>query len=204
MKTKTHRHTGIPRHPITAAFWEKCYRTGDAFWDHGAPVPGLVDFLKHETYAPGTILVPGCGRGHDCRQLAEHGFTVTGLDISAKAVAEARELADGLPITYRRGDFLKPGRVRYDWVFEHTCFCAINPKLRSRYVVALRTRLKPGGWFLAIFYNIQPRTGPPFGTTRDELVERFSPYFRLRLERVPRSYPNRKGKELLMLWEKTC
>ncbi|MEI6084681.1 MAG: methyltransferase domain-containing protein [Verrucomicrobiota bacterium] len=202
MKRPPYRHMGVPRHSITAAFWEKSYRNDDAFWDHGVPAPGLVDFLKRDKYKPGTILVPGCGRGHDCRQLAEHGFTVTGLDLSAKAMTEARALADG-QVTYRVGDFLKPGRTRYDWVFEHTCFCAINPKLRDRYVQALVKTLKPGGHFLAIFYNIQPRQGPPFGTTRTELCERFGPHFRLLLERVPRSYSNRKGKELLMLWEKT-
>lgn len=195
-----YRHTGTPRQPVTAAFWDNCYRDGDAFWDHGVPSPGLVDFLKREKYQPGTVLVPGCGRGHDCRELARHGFQVTGLDISPRGIAEAQALTDG--VRYRVGDFLKPNRTRYDWVFEHTCFCAINPKLRSRYVQALVKSLRPGGFFLGVFYNIQPRKGPPFGTTRTELCERFGPHFRLLLERVPRSFSNRKGKELLMWWEK--
>lgn len=193
-------HAGRKRHAITPAFWERCYRNDDAFWDHGAPSPGLVHFLQTQRYRPGTVLVPGCGFGHDCRELAKHGFKVTGLDISPRAMTEARKISAG--ITYRVGDFLKPGRTRYDWVFEHTCFCAIDPALRDQYVAALRSRLKPGGRFLGVFYNIQPKVGPPFGTTRGELLERFGSHFRLLMEKVPPSYPNRTGKELLMLWEK--
>jgi SAM-dependent methyltransferase len=198
-----YRHPGRRRQPLTRAFWEHCYRTGNTEWDYQAPVPGLVDFLDEADYQPGTILVPGCGRGHDCRQLARHGFTVTGLDISARAVRDAQRLAaaDGLKITYRRGDFLR-ARGRYDWVFEHTCFCALDPAHRDRYVAALRRVLKPGGRFLGIFYLIRPRVGPPFGTTREELHDRFGPHFRLLEEKLPRSYPHRQGKEWLMLWEK--
>ena len=203
MKRTDYKHIGRKRHPVNAAFWQKSYVNDDAFWDHGKPVPGLVDFLKRKSrYIPGTVLVPGCGRGHDCRELARHGFTVTGLDISPQAMAEARQLLNDEPIRYIAGNFLKPTRRRYDWIFEHTCFCAIDPAFRNRYVRAAQTALKPGGHLLGVFYNIQPKTGPPFGTTREELVERFSRYFSLIADYVPRSYSNRKGKELLMLWRK--
>ena len=197
-------HTGRKKHSVGAAFWEKCYRDDDAFWDRGAPAPGLVDFLEKEKYKAGSILVPGCGRGHDCQKLARHKFKVTGVDIAPKAVAEARALAKakGVPVTYRLGDFLKTTRRGFDLVFEHTCFCAIDPALRDRYVKSLVKVLKPGGHYLAVFYNIQPRTGPPFGTTRAELLERFGPHFTLLKEHVPRSFPGREGKELLMLWKK--
>jgi methyl halide transferase len=197
------RHIGRKKHPVDAAFWQGCYVKGDAFWDHGEPSPGLVDFLKKNRRAPGRTLVPGCGFGHDCLELARHGFRVTGLDISPRAIAQARQRARAqkVRVTYRRGDFLS-FRGRYDWIFEHTCFCAIDPKLRDRYVSAAAKLLKPGGLLLGIFYNIQPKSGPPFGTTREELRERFSPQFCLLQDSVPRSYSNRTGKELLMLWRK--
>jgi methyl halide transferase len=167
----------------------------------------LVDFLKRNRRIPGKTLVPGCGFGHDCVELARRGFAVTGLDISSRAVVEAAKLAraEGIRVTYRRGDFLKLDaryRSRFDWLFEHTCFCAIDPAQRDRYVHAAATALRPGGLFLGIFYNIQPKSGPPFGTTREELLDRFRPHFRFILSTIPRSYPNRIGKELLMLWRK--
>ncbi len=200
-------HIGRKEHALTPEFWEGCYRKKEDFWDHGAPSPGLADFLAQEKYKPGKVLVPGCGRGHDCRELARHGFDVVGMDLAPSGVAEARKLArqDRVAVRYVLGDCLRlPRRLwgKFDWVFEHTCFCAIDPDRRDDYVRAMTSALKPRGLFLGVFYHIQPKSGPPFGTTRKELIERFSPRFELVRERVPRSFPNRKGKELLMLWRK--
>ena len=67
----------------------------------------------------------------------------------------------------------------FDWVFEHTLFCAIQPDEREAYVRAVLRWLKPQGQYLAVNYLIPDRDGPPFGTTRDELWQRFSPAFRV-------------------------
>ena len=60
--------------------------------------------------------------------------------------------------------------------------------------------LRPGGWYLAVNYLIPDQDGPPFGTTRTELWERFSEDFDLLEEWVPRSYANRTGLELMLWW----
>ena len=73
---------------------------------------------------------------------------------------------------------------------------------RELYTRAVLRWLKPGGHFLAVNYLISDMDGPPFGTTRDELLQRFSPYFDLRTEWVPRTYPNRTGLELMLWWRK--
>ena len=95
-----------------------------------------------------------------------------------------------------------PPPVLFDWVFEHTLFCAIQPRERDDYVRALLRWLKPDGQYLAVNYLIPDRDGPPFGTTRDELWQRFSPHFELLQEWVPRSYPNRTGLELMLWWRR--
>ena len=136
---------------------------------------------------------------------ARAGFDVTGYDIAPSAVKLAREktLVAGLTAQFRLGDFLQdePERL-FDWVFEHTCFCAIHPTQREDYVRAVRRWLNPDGQYLAVNYLIPDTDGPPFGTTREELLQRFSPHFDLLAERVPRSYPNRAGLELMMWWRK--
>lgn len=204
----TYSHTGRKEEEVGPEFWAGRYQAGETRWDHGEASPGLVDFLKTQSYRPGMVLVPGCGRGHDARALAKAGFDVVGLDVVPQAVEEARKLAqaDGLvSIRFEQGNFfdLPPSlRGPYDWFFEHTFFCAIDPVLRDRYVETAAGLIKPGGHLLGVFYHIQPETGPPFGTTREELLERFTSMFSLQYECVPRSYESRKGKELLMLWRK--
>jgi hypothetical protein len=44
--------------------------------------------------------------------------------------------------------------------------------------------------------------GPPFGTTREEVLARFSPHFDLLDSWVPRSYPNRTGLEWMLWWQR--
>ena len=180
----------------------------------------------------GTVCVPGCGTGHDVREFARAGFDAFGFDIAPSAIRFATEktMADGslgAPASCRRvaadgkhagkmpalpdvleakfqpADFLhdEPPQL-FDWIFEHTLFCAIKPPERDEYVRAALRWLKPDGQYLAVNYLIPDKDGPPFGTTRDELWRRFSPHFELVEERVPRSYPNRTGLELLLWWRR--
>jgi len=186
--------------------WETRYQTGDMPWEKGEASPGLVDFLaSHPELARGTVCVPGCGTGHDARAWARAGFQGTGYDLAPSAIRLSRErtAAAGLQAEFILGDFLtdEPPR-KFDWLFEHTLFCAIDPADRDRYVQAVLSWLKPGGGYLAVNYLIPNQDGPPFGTTRAELWERFSPHFDLAQEWVPRSYPNRTGLELMLWWRK--
>ncbi|MBI4326084.1 MAG: methyltransferase domain-containing protein [Chloroflexi bacterium] len=186
--------------------WEALYLAKDMPWEKGAPSPGLVDFLaSHPGLGRGTVFVPGCGTGHDVRAWHRAGFAAVGCDIAPSAIrlAKERTKAERLAATFRLGDFLadKPRR-RFDWVFEHTLFCAIAPGRRDDYLPALLRWLKPDGQYLAVNYLIPDQDGPPFGTTRAELWERFAPHFDLLREWVPRSYPNRAGLELMLWWKR--
>jgi methyl halide transferase len=203
----------LPPHPGTpavnrpnASYWEARYQTRDIPWEKGAPSPGLVDFLAaNHTLTRGAVCVPGCGTGHDVREWARAGFDAFGCDIAPSAIrlATARTRASGLRAAFRRLDFLVDAPpALFDWVFEHTLFCAIQPDQRDDYVRALLRWLKPKGQYLAVNYLIPDRDGPPFGTTRDELWKRFSPHFQLLKESVPRSYPNRTGLELMLWWRR--
>ena len=191
---------------MSQTFWENRYQTQDMPWEKGAPSPGLVDFLAgHPELARGTVGVPGCGTGHDARAWAGAGFRAYGYDLAPSAISLSieRTKAAGLTAQFRLADFLRdPAPFLFDWIFEHTLFCAIQPNERDEYVRAVSRWLKPGGQYLAVNYLIPDVDGPPFGTTREEVVRRFLPQFDLLQEWVPRSYPNRTGQELMLWWRK--
>ena len=187
-------------------YWETRYQTRDMPWEKGAPSPGLVDFLAlHSDLPSETVCVPGCGTGHDVREWAKAGFRAYGYDIAPSAIqigAEGTRAAQ-LEAQYRQADFLRvEPPFPFDWIFEHTLFCAIDPSERGLYVQAILRWLKPGGHFLAVNYLIPDQDGPPFGTTREELCRLFLPHFDLMAEWIPRSYPNRTGLELMLWWRR--
>jgi methyl halide transferase len=200
------RHTSRQASASSRNFWEARYQSKDMPWEKGAPSPGLVDFLAaHPGLVPGSVCVPGCGTGHDVRTWAHAGFRAFGFDIAPSAIRLATEAtrAAKLSAEFQLADFLRAEPpFLFDWVFEHTLFCAIQPDERDAYVQAVLRWLKPQGQYLAVNYLIPDRDGPPFGTTRKELWRRFSPHFELLKEWVPRSYPNRTGLELMLWWHR--
>lgn len=186
--------------------WEERYQTGDMPWEKGEASPGLEDFLKEQSALPrGAVAVPGCGTGHDVRAWAKAGFQAFGFDLAPSAVRLARErtAAAGLEAEFSRVNFLEDAPpLQFDWLFEHTFFCAIAPSRREDYQKAVLKWLKPTGQFLAVHYMICDREGPPFGTTQEELMNRFGAHFELVRGWVPRSYPNRTGLELMLWWKR--
>ena len=191
---------------MSREYWEQRYLTKNMPWEKGEPSPGLVDFLNaHPELPRANVCVPGCGTGHDVRAWASAGFTAIGFDIAPSAIQLATEKnrAAGLEAKFQPADFLRdePPQL-FDWLFEHTLFCAIDPGQRDDYVRAVLRWLKPDGQFLAVHYLIPDMDGPPFGTTREEVVSRFSPHFELIEDWVPRSYPNRTGLERMFWWKR--
>ena len=186
--------------------WEALYQANDMPWEKGEPSPGLVDFLAaHPELPRGEVLAPGCGTGHDVRAWARAGFKAAGCDLAPSAIESSRQktAAAGLEAEFFQADFLRDAPARlFDWLFEHTLFCAIEPSERDLYVEAAVRWLKPEGNYLATYYLIRDTDGPPFATTREEIFRRFSPHVTAVEEWTPRSYPNRTGLELAVWWRR--
>ncbi|MEM7383665.1 MAG: methyltransferase domain-containing protein, partial [Verrucomicrobiota bacterium] len=180
----------------------------------GRAHPALVDWLRTHSMG-GRVLVPGCGRGHDVIVLAASSAqpTVVGLDLSPSALSEAR--APSRPskrVRWVEGDFFQPPddlpSGGFDWIWEHTCYCAIDPADRAMYVEAAARALRPGGHLLGVFFlnprdDPDPTIGPPFNTSREALDRQFDGAFEMKERRAWfRTYPGREGREEMRLYQK--
>jgi SAM-dependent methyltransferase len=194
--------------------WDEKYRVGETPWEKGKPAPPLLELLElhgREIWGDGTVLVPGCGLGHDVRALAQIGAKALGLDLAPLAVEKAREFANVGGESYEVGNFLDPDwrcNREFSALWEHTCFCAIDPGHRQAYAEAAARLLKEGGLLAGVFFLTpfdpgDDNTGPPFATTIEELEQRFSPWFERVHGWVPqRAYPGREGREWIGLFRK--
>lgn len=192
--------------------WEKRYQLGDTPWEKGGAAPPLHELLERGVdWGAGPILVPGCGLGHDVRALATLGAPVVGLDLSPTALERAREFPPVGAEVYELGDFLDPawhlGR-RFSAVWEHTCFCAIDPSERGRYAEAAAACLEQGGLLAGVFFLTpfdpgEAVCGPPFAATVEELDAWFAPWFERIDGWVPSAaYPGRESREWIGLYRK--
>ena len=195
----------FPKSGLKMTDWERCYEKGETPWDKSAPAPELA-FLLESGLFRGRVLVPGCGRGHDARAIAlAAGTEVVGVDLAPSALREARQLGAVDGLRFVEGNVFslpKDWMGTFDWVWEHTCFCAIDPSERGLYVASMHALLRPGGCLVATFFlnpSMDPgESGPPFGVTEAELDKLFKAHFVLESQWVPRgSFSGREGRELM-------
>jgi SAM-dependent methyltransferase len=201
----------MPTHNPADLEWQRRYEEKDTPWDKGAVAPPLLDYLKTHAIA-GRVLVPGCGRGHEARALApQPGCSVTGLDLAPVAVADATRLTAeaGLSASahFITGDFfqLPPEMLgAFDWLVEHTCFCAIEPRQRTDYVRSAAASLRTSGKIFGIFYlTPDVEAGPPFAVSMEELTALFEPHFTIVDSWVPTvCFPHREDRERVVIFQK--
>lgn len=188
-------------------FWTQIYQTEEPRWDLGEAAPALKDILPRLKLPKSRVLVLGCGSGNDAAFFAEHGHVVTAVDISPEALSRGRKKYSHLEnITWIESDLFKLGPEHdqaYDVIFEHTCYCAIDPSKRNDLVRTWKKHLAPGGHLLGVFFVMEKKSGPPFGGTEWELRERLKKSFQFIFwGRWHQSIDRRNGKELLVYAQK--
>lgn len=186
------------------AFWTSIYHgEGKPGWDLAAPAPALKEMLPRLKLNKSRILVLGCGEGHDAAEFAREGHLVTAVDFSDEALARARKNYPELTsVRWLQADAFRVAdefENSFDVIFEHTCFCAVDPERRDELIRVWKRALVPGGHLMAVFFAAHKPAGPPFGASEWELRERLKKHFRfLFWGRWRRSLPARQGRELFV------
>ncbi len=117
---------------------------------------------------PARILDVPCGFGRVTRPLAQLGFSVVGLDLSADMVTEARRRCRGLDVEIVQGD-LRDLPVAGSFDAALCLFSSIgysgDPDDDLRFFSAVRARLQEGGAFVIETNHRDHRAAHPIGRT---------------------------------------
>lgn len=134
-------------------------------WNKEDPPPELVALVESGRVHPCKAIDFGCGLGNYVIWLAQRGFTMTGVDLSAVAIAKATEHALSLGV---QADFIAADMLgdlhqifgtfdfAYDWGLLHH----IMPDDRPAYVRNVVTKLKSGAPYMSVCFSEED---PQFG-----------------------------------------
>lgn len=193
-------------------FWSDIYKENQnkkqlPNWELGEATPILKSILPQLKVPRARIAVLGCGRGDDAAYLAKSGHIVTGIDYSEEAIADAQKKYGNIrDLKFIKSDiFALPKALhgQFDIVFEHTCYCAVNPARRNQLVQVWRNLLAERGHLLGIFFVMDKQKGPPWGSSEWELRERLRKGFDFRYwTRWQKSVEKRQGTELVVWSQK--
>jgi len=163
---------------MTMPSWDEAYASSaPAPWDIGRPQPAFVR-LADSGLLCGRVLDAGCGTGEHTLLAAAHGADAAGVDISPRAIAQAREKAAGrgLAVRFEVADALNLGQLgmAFDTVIDSGLFHVFDDRGRVQYVTSLASVLQSGGTcYLMCFSDRQPGNFGPRRVRQDELTTAF-------------------------------
>lgn len=149
--------------------WDERYRTGNLPWETGRHDRNLEEMLSIFEIGPGNAFEFGCGTANNAIWLAQNGFDVHAMDISAVAVdkASAKALDLSLKIGFQTGSILSSPitGAPFKLVFDRGCFHSLDT-LSERITCSgiIHGILSPNGYWLSIMGNSDGpdrEVGPP-------------------------------------------
>jgi len=166
-------------------------------WNMPEPPALLVEAVASGRIKPCRVVDLGCGAGNYSVWLAQHGFDVTGIEISQSAIALAGKLAASKGVSCRfvaadlLGD-LREFHSSFDLAFDWEVLHHIQPEDRPGYLQNVRNLLRPDGMYISLcfsdkdieFSGGQKIFKTPLGTilyfsTEEELEELYKPLFHI-------------------------
>ncbi len=169
---------------LSRFFYWYAYRRGRPPWDTGISPPELVRVVEGDQALPaGKALDLGCGTGTNSIYLAQHGWDVSGVDFTARALERASEKAAraGVMVKFYRGDVTRLGdlplRGPFDLLLDLGCFHSLTPQGRAAYAQGVANLSKPGALLLLYAFVPHKIRGRMVGATPDDIKAALSEAF---------------------------
>ena len=186
-------------------YWEQKYINNQTGWDIGhisTPIKNYIDQLQNKELR---ILIPGAGNSYEAEHLWNQGFkNLFILDIAEQPLKNVKNRIKTIPDSHLiQKDFFEFNDT-FDLIIEQTFFCALDPILRNNYVHKMSDLLTDKGKLIGLLFDFElTDEGPPFGGSKVEYLQYFSPFFHIQvIESAYNSIKPRMNRELFFIFEK--
>jgi SAM-dependent methyltransferase len=167
-------------------FFQLAYRIGLTPWDGHPLSSNLQELIEGPAALPADSVIDiGCGTGDLSIYLARHGWQVTGVDVAAKALKQARAkaAAEQVQVNFVRADATRvsstPGMGgAFTLILDCGCLHGMSDDDRDRYVRELHAIAAPHARLLVLAFIPGGQSGVR-GIDEAEIQRRFSSQWRL-------------------------
>jgi SAM-dependent methyltransferase len=156
------------------------YQLGLVIWQRATPPAELIALVEGPAALPaGRALDLGCGTGTDTIYLASHGWDVTGVDMTPRALAIARRNATTAGVAPRliHGDVTRLSDLGvsggYTLLLDFGCFHTLPEDRRPPYVTGVTHAAAPGATLLLSGFRRRGFVLAHAGMTVEEVRQRF-------------------------------
>jgi len=168
--------------------WIDRWQTGRIGWHEPQGNAGLRAHWP-QLAAGATVLVPLCGKSPDLLWLAERGFVVTGVELSAVAAetffsennlafsvdegtALRRYVASDRTLEIFVGNYFEFFHASFDALYDRGALTALPPDVRNRYADHTNSLLRENATRLIVTLEFDQDivAGPPFAVLPDEMA----------------------------------
>ncbi|XP_024368637.1 probable thiol methyltransferase 2 isoform X1 [Physcomitrium patens] len=162
--------------------WDQLWKEKVTPWDLQGVTPVISQLLKDNKIREGKVLVPGCGGGHDVVAMGSAARRVIGLDISKTALEHAEALAqkslNAEFVEFENADFFSyTPPFKFDFIFDYTFFCALDPSLRRKWAEKMAELLALDGELITLMFPLDDHPGgPPFSVSLEAYQQVLSPW----------------------------
>ncbi len=144
-----------------ADVWEETFLKHQLMWGRD-PTPSATlaseDFVRRGVK---NVLIPGVGYGRNAKAFLERGMSVTGIEISARAIELARsELHLDFPIHHGSVTEMPFDDRQYDGIFCYGLLYLLNADERAKLLADCRRQLVPGG---PMIFTVISKKFPMYG-----------------------------------------
>jgi len=136
-------------------YWESKFKAEGALWKFEPSDSAAIALQLFKAEKIRHVLIPGMGYGRNAGLFHEHGFKLTGIEISKSAIEIAR--ANGLDFKIHHGSVLSMpfDNEQFDGIYCYALIHLFNKNERKRFLASCYNQLKEGGLMIFVVATTQ-------------------------------------------------